>query len=247
MGFTHLAWASDKSGVPTNRHWSVLTYLASCASDDGTCYPGQETIARVTRLSVRSVRGALKDLEDWGLITREYRRRSSDNMRTSDGYVLHVDKSYRQEVPVTIESPAKNVTESPANDSASHRQITHESPARAAGQEQPVHNSQYEQQGLAQPAKIAGSPRGTRVPEDFPVSAAMREWAGANAPSANVDVETAKFVDHWKAAPGAKGVKSDWLAAWRNWLRIAHGWNVERGWKAPEPIHRFGRGHDDAA
>ena len=31
--------------------------------------------------------------------------------------------------------------------------------------------------------------------------------------------ELAKFRDYWKAVPGQKGIKLDWDATWRNWLR----------------------------
>ncbi|WP_207207357.1 hypothetical protein [Xylanimonas protaetiae] len=30
---------------------------------------------------------------------------------------------------------------------------------------------------------------------------------------------TAAFIDYWRAQPGQKGVKLDWVATWRNWLR----------------------------
>src|SRR5581483_11478678 len=33
--------------------------------------------------------------------------------------------------------------------------------------------------------------------------------------------ELAKFRDHWKQQPGSKGVKLDWNATWRNWVRRA--------------------------
>jgi hypothetical protein len=33
-------------------------------------------------------------------------------------------------------------------------------------------------------------------------------------------VKTAeRFADYWRAVPGAKGRKTDWLATWRNWVR----------------------------
>jgi len=28
-----------------------------------------------------------------------------------------------------------------------------------------------------------------------------------------------RFVDYWRAQPGAKGRKTDWQATWRNWCR----------------------------
>lgn len=41
-----------------------------------------------------------------------------------------------------------------------------------------------------------------------------------------IDIEEIKrvfdeFRDYWVAVPGAKGVKLDWLATWRNWVRRA--------------------------
>ena len=33
--------------------------------------------------------------------------------------------------------------------------------------------------------------------------------------------EAAKFADYWRGVPGQKGVKRDWDATWRNWVRRA--------------------------
>lgn len=35
------------------------------------------------------------------------------------------------------------------------------------------------------------------------------------------DAELAKFRDYWASQPGQKGVKADWQATWRNWVRRA--------------------------
>jgi hypothetical protein len=37
----------------------------------------------------------------------------------------------------------------------------------------------------------------------------------------DLDGERGKFTDYWRGAPGAKGVKADWPATWRNWVRRA--------------------------
>jgi hypothetical protein len=34
-----------------------------------------------------------------------------------------------------------------------------------------------------------------------------------------VEMEVCKFRDYWTALPGQKGVKLDWPATWRNWIR----------------------------
>lgn len=63
------------------------------------------------------------------------------------------------------------------------------------------------------------STRGTRVPEPFPITPEMVTWARENAPGIDHRGVTEAFVDYWRAQPGQRGVKADWPATWRNWLR----------------------------
>jgi hypothetical protein len=63
--------------------------------------------------------------------------------------------------------------------------------------------------------------RGTRLGDKFYVTSPMREWASAHVPLIDVREETPKFCDYWRAMPGQRGVKLDWLATWRNWMREA--------------------------
>lgn len=80
-----------------------------------------------------------------------------------------------------------------------------------------------ERRGEESRKKGANSPtprkRATRIPDDFAVTPSMLSWASKNAPHTNVDRATAKFVDYWTAASGAKASKLDWVATWRNWMR----------------------------
>lgn len=70
------------------------------------------------------------------------------------------------------------------------------------------------------PIKIyPSSSRGTRIPNDFSVSFEMRVWARQRYPDLDLDDITESFVDYWKAIPGTKGIKLDWEATWRNWIR----------------------------
>lgn len=62
--------------------------------------------------------------------------------------------------------------------------------------------------------------RGTRIPDDFAVTDDMIAWAREHTPHVGAR-ETEAFVDYWRSAPGAKGVKVDWEATWRNWMRRA--------------------------
>jgi hypothetical protein len=62
--------------------------------------------------------------------------------------------------------------------------------------------------------------RGCRVPEPFPITTEMREWAKAQCPHvSNLEKATDEFVDYWRGVSGAPGVKLDWDGTWRNRLR----------------------------
>lgn len=61
--------------------------------------------------------------------------------------------------------------------------------------------------------------RGTRIPNDFAMTQEMIAWGLENFPNLNGEAITAEFVDYWRAVPGAKGIKLDWPATWRNWVR----------------------------
>lgn len=78
----------------------VLTALADFADEAGSCYPGQEKLALMSGLSIRSVRRALERLEDQGLLRREHRY-DHRGYRTSDRYFLSMDV---QVLPVTLTS-----------------------------------------------------------------------------------------------------------------------------------------------
>ena len=60
--------------------------------------------------------------------------------------------------------------------------------------------------------------RGQRIPADFTVAPAMVAWARANCPNVDGPRETTKFINYYQGLSGAKAVKLDWVATWRNWM-----------------------------
>lgn len=64
------------------------------------------------------------------------------------------------------------------------------------------------------------SKRGTRLLEDWIVPESWIAWAVEEGmPGAKAKSEADRFRDYWIAQPGRKGVKLDWQATWRNWIR----------------------------
>jgi uncharacterized protein YdaU (DUF1376 family) len=71
----------------------------------------------------------------------------------------------------------------------------------------------------------AGGPKrafkGSRLSADWRPTDKDWQEATCSLGSKQADSELAKFRDHWPAQPGKNGVKLDWDATWRNWVRRA--------------------------
>lgn len=77
------------------------------------------------------------------------------------------------------------------------------------------------------------SPTGSRLPDEWQPREEDRDWARQERPDVDLRTETAAFRDYWTAKPGKDGVKLDWSATWRNWIRKANG--PPRGAARPQP------------
>lgn len=68
--------------------------------------------------------------------------------------------------------------------------------------------------------KLSSKKRGSRLPEDWSLPKAWGDWALSEGMlEFNVRREADKFRDYWTSRAGSGGVKLDWLAVWRNWVR----------------------------
>lgn len=89
--------------------------------------------------------------------------------------------------------------------------------------------------------KPSPSARGTRLPEGWTPTQKLVDWCRDElVPGARwsehsrefVRRQTGKFADYFAAAPGQRGVKKDWDATWRNWMRTA----FERDYAPNRPV-----------
>lgn len=71
----------------------------------------------------------------------------------------------------------------------------------------------------SQPIKERPAKRGSRLSEDWLPSAESVAVVKKDAPDVDAKAEHPTFVDYWIAQPGQKGVKTNWDATWRNWMR----------------------------
>lgn len=83
----------------------------------------------------------------------------------------------------------------------------------------------------AKPQSKPRAPRATRVPDDFVPSPSTLEHFRSQGWDPLPSV--AEFLDHWRAVPGAKGVKLDWEATFRNRMRDLIAWGRAVEWSGP--------------
>ena len=67
--------------------------------------------------------------------------------------------------------------------------------------------------------KKVNNKRGSRLAQDWFLSKSMGDWATQERPDLDVRQVAEQFKDYWVAQAGQKGVKLDWDATWRNWVR----------------------------
>jgi len=60
---------------------------------------------------------------------------------------------------------------------------------------------------------------GSRLPEDWEPDRVFATREGLSA--SDINREADKFRDYWRGMTGQRGVKADWTATWRNWVRKA--------------------------
>ncbi|MCD9029406.1 hypothetical protein LDO26_14520 [Luteimonas sp. BDR2-5] len=64
--------------------------------------------------------------------------------------------------------------------------------------------------------------RGSRLPQEWQPGDADFEWALNERPDLDIRKEGERFRDYWIAKAGKDGIKADWPATWRNWIRNAN-------------------------
>ncbi len=84
------------------------------------------------------------------------------------------------------------------------------------------HTTERREEGKKKKEKKDSPKKGSRLSEDWTLPRPWGEWAVQQQLSEKeVRDQAARFHDYWIGVPGQKGVKLDWQATWRNWIRSA--------------------------
>lgn len=141
MSLKFVTLVARRSKGLTAKAGNVLRVLAERADLQGRCFPSQATIAEDANVSPRTVRSALKELEECGWITRQHRQRrdgsrSSDLITISDEEAIarHVEAMLR--LPLMAVVPADQAVDRDGGNTQSNRRgLPLGQPARFASRE----------------------------------------------------------------------------------------------------------------
>ena len=134
----------------------------------------------------------------------------------SDGYLgnLRADKE--------IDSLKSMQTKQRENASKPRKNNDIDEPRQSQNQAIQNQNQNHIEKEEANASSKKSAERGSRLPSEWSLSDEYRDAAKAMGASEHlIASEAEKFRDFWIAKPGKDGVKLDWLATWRTWVRTA--------------------------
>lgn len=212
----------------------IAVYGTLCLYVDrqtGECWPSQKTIADRIGVSRESVNRAIKRLEMLGLVFVEHRaHEGKSNLYTLPDQRGRVSAQRTPlssgatplplgSTPLSPESTPGVTQDDTGCDSDRHEPDISEpeitEPETGETPLTPQAPAPTPNPAVVKPARPKA--RGTAVPVDFVVTEELREFGEElGFTSAELAAETAKFIDHFR---GTGGLKVDWVATWRNWMR----------------------------
>lgn len=239
---TAVAW---NVGVDKSTDRLVLLALASKADDNGrNCFPSVDGICAMTLMNRKTVFAAIARLADRGLLS--VRKRDCTN---SNEYVLHVDRwtengSTENGTTQKRDNPKKVQQSSQKRDNGSTENGTTVVPKTVHDSINTLSTTQSCTQSIDAPAsddlfdepvqmvekqkhKKQTADRGSRLnieklPDDW------KAFAEAEEPDLDPYRLFDNFKDYWTSVSGAKAIKKDWTATWRNFVR---GFKNAEAWK----------------
>lgn len=201
------------------KFWVNVMCLASRSDERGLVKLDAEAIAFATRLPDDEAGQMIADLVRRNLLEE-----------TTEGYEPHNWDKWQFKSDNVAERVAKHRSNAASDGDGDTRNVTGnvtETPKPSVIQitDTDTESDTEERESADAPPPPPDPPkpkpkRASRIPDDFEITDDMRQWAieqGAGA--IQVERETEKFLDYWRAAAGSKGVKLDWPATWRNWIR----------------------------
>jgi hypothetical protein len=220
MSIKAIDWATER---PIDSHGAklLLVLIANYANEQGYAWPGQETLARQTRATRKSIIRWLAELERDGYLTR-FRRGGDGSGRRSNLYRLNLEQCPPDDtLPGRLSPPADTLGNVPLTTQAKSPSGPSNVPlvTQDPSEEPSVKPSERDARASDAPSpaqqkqKRATRLEVTELPEDW------QGYCQRKRPDLDPAETFEDFRDYWSAQPGQRGCKLDWCATWRRWVR----------------------------
>lgn len=176
---------------------ATVAALDAFADKDGWCWPSQATIGEMLKKSPAWVRNAIAALEGMGIIEKQVRYDAGGNLLTCKYRVIH--DAHRGDTANDTGQPATNPGQPVAH------------PGQPATINKTIEHITSKE--------VIRHSKATRLDPAWEPPFELLEWASREYPTVDARTATDSFRDYWTAIAGARGLKADWNATWRNWIR----------------------------
>jgi len=197
----------DVDAIPSEAEGLLIRMWCLCHLE-GSCPADPQELARKTRRTLQCVLQCKQHCEPFFDLQegRFYSRRMEEEKQRSNQARENASKRYEQRT--SADGNANGSANGSANRTAQSQSQSHSHSQR---------QEKLSDAGASVPSKVSPIARGTRLPQNFAITEEHRKFASEI--GADVDREFETFRDYWVAQPGQKGVKTEWNATFRNWLR----------------------------
>lgn len=178
---------------------------------------GLEKFSARSGVSIKKLRRIVDMLVSDGMLGRQVMQRFS--MLTITCYDKYQDMG-KQEASTWQAEGNRRATPKEGNKSRSEESI-----------------GDFQSPGDEEVASSKQKTKGSRITDEWVMPSDWIEWAVVEmSVLRNVAVsESGRFKDYWMSQPGSKGVKANWQATWRNWIRSAAERNPQIVKKSSSP------------
>lgn len=203
-------YGSKTASLSLAEHGAYNLLLDICYSTEKPLPAAYEALYRLCRAMSKAEQEAVKSVAD------QFFSIGKDGLRhnqRADDEIAKAQATIAKQRESGVESAKKRWSTDESTDGSTHN-LTNGSAIQP-----PTSNLQPPNPKPQRKAEAAQRSRGSRLPTDWLPSEILQAWAAKERPDLNLPTTISKFRDFWAAAPGSKGVKLDWDATFRNWVR----------------------------
>lgn len=201
-------WLAGTRGLTASETGVYITLIAMMYEAEGPVLNDPKRLARLCGSTPSTFKKAIDALVAMGKLTHDDR-----------GY-----SNRRAEIEIEKRSEKRAAASASANERWKKNNKKQQTEAAIASDLQCERNANQkpDTREEKEEAKASSKKRGSRLTADWQLPKPWGDWAVAKGLSeADTRQEADNFRDYWISAAGTKGVKLDWEATWRIWVRKA--------------------------